>query len=427
MLTRRRLIGLSGFAALSASSLARAAASWGPRHQADGDARFFVFVQMQGAWDPCLAFEPKDRDAVLPNGERQFDQPYAMNEVKEFANGLRLAPQAFPLQRFADRMVVVHGIDMETDNGHIVDAMMTGMQSPRTSNAPYLQAVLAKRHSYLKRCSVPHIYAAYDGQFLAGPYASQSIVASAPDFLAFLGGGQGAEHFVSLQAMLGEYQTALPSPTHRRTFGAYVDAVRKTVSVSERLASGGFTPPADATTAQGMGVLFGQLFAKGIVGSLTWALGSKYNFDTHSNHYTDHPLKTVVADVDALCQELARVPFDAETSVLDRTTVVLCSEYQRTPRLNPFNGKDHNFRTNTMVAFGAGVKPGSFGMAGARTEPDGRLEPHAALPVDLATGRPNASGSVLKAKNVWAGFGAIAGVDLSREFGADTAPVGFFA
>ena len=101
------------------------------------DPHFFIFMQVYGAWDVCLVFDPKDRDSVMPNGERQFDQPYGMSEVREYANGLRLPPDGYPLGSYADRFAIINGIDMQVDNGHIVDAMMSGFQSPRVLNQPF--------------------------------------------------------------------------------------------------------------------------------------------------------------------------------------------------------------------------------------------------------------------------------------------------
>ena len=142
------------------------------------EARFFIFVQVYGAWDVCLGFDPKDRTALLPTGDQAFDQNYAITDVKDYANGLRLPPAGQVLGKYADRLCIINGIDMEVDNGHIDDNMMTGFQSPRASNLPYFQCVLGKRQPYVKTCAVPHLYASYDGQFFGGPYSGSSITAS---------------------------------------------------------------------------------------------------------------------------------------------------------------------------------------------------------------------------------------------------------
>ncbi|MGK3893848.1 DUF1501 domain-containing protein, partial [Enterococcus faecium] len=84
----------------------------------------------------------------------------------------------------------------------------------------------------------------------------------------------------------------------------------------------------------------------GIVGAGSWQLGSTYFFDTHANHFATHPMTPALAAIDLLISELAKIPLDAHTSVWERTTVVLSSEFSRTARLNAAAGKDHNVHSN---------------------------------------------------------------------------------
>jgi hypothetical protein len=53
---------------------------------------------------------------------------------------------------------------------------------------------------------------------------------------------------------------------------------------------------------------------------------------------------------------------------MDNTTIVLTSEYSRTPKLNSSQGKDHNFSSNSFVLIGHRVKAGVFGKSGYRQE-----------------------------------------------------------
>jgi hypothetical protein len=170
------------------------------------------------------------------------------------------------------------------------------------------------------------------------------------------------------------------------------------------------------------------LFASGVLGSFTLALGQRYFFDTHGNHYEEHPLGAAITDICNLSNGLAQIPLMdlPGLSVLDRTTVILSSEFSRTPRLNSSLGKDHNFRTNSLVMFGHNVGRGVFGASGARVA-DGAWLSHAALPIDYSTGLESQTGTILKTKDLWAGCGGIFGVDLSREFGAGVMPIQFLS
>lgn len=384
---------------------------------------FFFFGQIYGAWDVCLAFDPKDRDVKLPSGERQFDQPYTFDEVKQYGN-VRLAPAGQILAPYADKLAIVNGIDMEVDNGHIPDNMMAGVQSPRSINAPFMQAALARRHPFVRTTVLPHIYASYDGMFYAGPDSGVNVVAKSADVLKLLGASTGAS-YDAINALARGYQARLTSAADRRVAGIYADSTAKASEVTARLAQGGFVVPDDPESPSGLGSFVGQLFQRGILGSVTWSLGERYLFDTHSNHYAQHPLDKALADIALVAEAFAQVPYDANRSILDLTTIVLAGEFCRTPLLNGAQGKDHNLHTNSLAMFGKNVRSGVYGASGWR-EDNGILLPHAALPVDFATGNPSATGTIIKAKNLWAGVGAVFGADLSPDLGADVVPVTFF-
>lgn len=58
-----------------------------------------------------------------------------------------------------------------------------------------------------------------------------------------------------------------------------------------------------------------------------------------------------------------------ERGLLERTTVLLASEFGRTPRLNPAGGRDHWSRASSALLFGAGIQPGAVvGRTDARGE-----------------------------------------------------------
>ncbi|MGK0189031.1 MAG: hypothetical protein ACI9R3_004848 [Verrucomicrobiales bacterium] len=74
-------------------------------------------------------------------------------------------------------------------------------------------------------------------------------------------------------------------------------------------------------------------------------------------------LEMINQAVPALYQDLA------ERGLLERTTVLLASEFGRTPRLNPAGGRDHWSRASSALLFGAGLKPGTVvGKTDARGE-----------------------------------------------------------
>ena len=385
---------------------------------------FFIFVQIYGAWDVCLAFDPKDRNAELSSGVRGFDQPYAFDQVRRVGPHL-LAPDGMPLAPYADRMAIINGIDMEIDGGHMPQIVMSGDPNVNQSAKPFIQAILSEKHPYLRSLLIPHLYASYDGFFLGGPYGAKTITISGSDAYAVLfdnqSGGDLRKVGASTKAFAAGY-----SGTDRLSLNQYLKAIDQAVLLRERLKTSNqdVAIPSDGAS---FGNFAGTLFRTGILGSLTWSLGGgdPFFFDTHTNHYAKHPFGLMTKELAALCQQLESLPFDEQTSVFDHTTVVVNAEFCRTPKLNVFQGKDHNFRTNSMLLIGKNVKAGSYGKSGERIIPSMPLEAHAGLPIDFATGQASVDGKLLNMRNIWAGAGDVFGVNLREDFGTGTSPVRF--
>lgn len=65
------------------------------------------------------------------------------------------------------------------------------------------------------------------------------------------------------------------------------------------------------------------------------------------------------AKLTALNQALTNLIVDLErTGLSEKTTVMLASEFGRTPRLNPSGGRDHWSRASSSLLFGGGIRPG---------------------------------------------------------------------
>ncbi len=415
----------------SKAGMLTAAAAFTPKltrdahaQEIDADPHFFIYVQIFGAWDVCLAIDPKDRDSLGSRGQKLFDQPYDFSAVTDY-NGIRLAPQGQVLAPYTSKMTIVNGIDMLADNGHIPDAAMSGIQNPRSSNQAFLQAIVAAKHSYVRSRSIPHLYLSYDGQFFAGSYSGKSINSSVADFANLFGSAvKKRAHGTDLQALLLRYRDALPDAQSKLTFNDYIKSVTQAGQVAQKLRDSGFEPPTEPDSPSGIGNFLALLFQSGVLGSATLSFGSRYSFDTHSNHYAMHPLGKALNDIALISEELKRIPFSPSESIFDRTTIVVTGEYARTPLLNSSQGKDHNFRTNSALFMGRNVNSGVYGASGERVD-SGTIVSHAALPIDFATGHPTATGQVLKMKDVWAGSSRIFGTDLSADFGTDAKPVTF--
>lgn len=420
MWSRRDLVQQGLAAALAAGASPFRSLAAGPRSEISP--HFLVYLQIYGAWDVCLAFDPKDRESRLSNGEKAFDQPYAMDEVRE-AGVHRLAPGGMALAPFADRMAIINGIDMELDAGHTPRIVMTGDVQGPALGKPFLQAIVSERHPYLRTRLIPHLYASYDGFFMGGPYASKTIaIASSDAYKVLYGSKQNGD--LRKIAETTRAAAAIYEGLDRQRVGQYAKAIDQAIALQSALKSSE-VPVADPVDTVATAQFIGALFRAGVLGSFTWSLGESFSFDTHSAHYATHPLQKALEEIASFCKTLQAIPYDAGTSVFDHTTFVLSGEFSRTPRLNAAEGKDHNFRSNSLVFIGKNVSGGTFGLSGESSRFGAPPDAHTGLPIDLRTGRPAADGVVLKARNVWAGAGRVLGADLSKEFGAATQAIQF--
>ena len=92
----------------------------------------------------------------------------------------------------------------------------------------------------------------------------------------------------------------------------------------------------------------------------------------------------------------------ASPSLLDETTVILCSEFGRTPRLNGNGGKDHHSWTSMLLA-GKRVRGNvTLGLT------DGDQE---GVKVNFSTGLPDNNGQVIDVTNMVAGLLTVMGAN----------------
>lgn len=120
--------------------------------------------------------------------------------------------------------------------------------------------------------------------------------------------------------------------------------------------------------------------------------------DTHADWATLQTSRQK-AGFDALAALLADLRQDDPS--LARTTVVVFSEFARTPLLNGTNGRDHHFASSVLV-FGGGLRRG---VCGATVQDTLGL-----LAIDPVTGKPDPAGKVLLPEDIGATLAAAAGL-----------------
>jgi hypothetical protein len=144
----------------------------------------------------------------------------------------------------------------------------------------------------------------------------------------------------------------------------------------------------------------------------TVILSGDGSFDTHQNNVDQvGQYEATFAGVIALMESLEATPGRVASTLLDESVVLICSEMGRTPRLNDDAGKDHWPFTSCLVA-GAGIAGGQI--------LGGTDETLAALPMDVATGQLDPSGTLIQSEHLHAALLELFGVDPERYFPGTT-------
>ncbi|MDH3625452.1 MAG: DUF1501 domain-containing protein [Myxococcales bacterium] len=112
-------------------------------------------------------------------------------------------------------------------------------------------------------------------------------------------------------------------------------------------------------------------------------------FDTHGNNWANDQPDRLRRSFDAVGALVSHLREDDPN--FDRTTVVVYSEFSRTPRINGNGGRDHWFN-DSIVVIGNTLRSGVFG---ASNDQDLGI-----ISVDQSTGLPNESGIQLKPEMV---------------------------
>jgi len=137
-------------------------------------------------------------------------------------------------------------------------------------------------------------------------------------------------------------------------------------------------------------------------------------FDAHNrSDYSSHEraITRAMESVAAICDGLAEHRTSDGKSLLDRTTVVVSSEFSRAPWINELGGK-HHWDANSVLFIGKGVRgtPGGLTMVG---ECDDQLFPQ---PLNPATGMPDKGADMVANGNFLATVLALAGIDPGPHF-----------
>ncbi|HEY0962805.1 MAG TPA: DUF1501 domain-containing protein [Pseudomonadales bacterium] len=366
--------------------------------------RFLVCVNADGGWDPTELVDPKG-NAPRSDGRGPVNH-YAASAIRSAGNlryaaypaGITPPDPANPghLETFFakhhQRLLVINGIDTQT-NGH--DSGRRFVWSGRLEEGfPSIGALAAAPYA-----EQPMAYISNGGyDFTASLVASVRTAGSATFTALAYPNSQYADNAARRQegymsdGAYSSVQAARAARLVRLQQGETLPmriAQMQTLEAarSGEIALGGVLDKLPVTLSSG---LKGQAevataaFASGLAASANLNLGG---FDTHGNHDASQTaaLTRLLEGVDHLWNEIER------HGLQDRVTVVIGSDFGRTPFYNSGNGKDH-WNVTSVLAMGAGI-------TGNRTI--GETSPEVqALKLNPGTLQPHSAGITVTPKHV---------------------------
>ena len=403
--------------------------------------RAFIFVYFRGGWDQLLAFDPRDptvftQDRIpqtrIDPGYHLLSSPFPqrpitpVQRVGAAPSNIQFGPAIGKLQDHYDKMAVVRGINMTTlshDEGLLY--FMTGKRpngnAARGSSTS--TEIVAQMVPAVPIPSIAQGIASYNDRLPA--FATALKVNSSRDLLLAISPSQTVmtEPF---EEALREFRDQPLDPNaalydSRGAVSAYRASQQQIQAVlAQKLdrnfrfelpeneevrlrygltGSGPFNSPAGKVALAATAIKTGV--------SQCVSLEILTGLDTHGGTQQDHAemLKPGFDAVADLITDLRTSPHPSGGTFLDHTTVLVFSEFARTPTMNLQMGRDHHLCSSCAV-IGAGVKHNVVvGESGNIAMATGR--------VDLRNGAIDPNGDNIMPEHVVATLLATANLDYS--------------
>ncbi|EPX60446.1 Tat (twin-arginine translocation) pathway signal sequence domain protein [Cystobacter fuscus DSM 2262] len=366
--------------------------------------RCFVFVYFDGGWDQLLAFDPRDPNVFTPDrvSQTRIQPGYSFTDpsipTRPIVPGKRpgaalsnitFGPAVGALADHYDLMTVVRGINMTTlahEEGRryfITGKRPIGAAARGSSTATEVVGQMAPP---VPIPSIAYNVETYNDRYPGSANAlkvsksSDLLLALAPsptqldselekqlvDFsgqpisceaAAYGAGGVGTMYSSSRGQMRQVISSRLDNAFR---FEQNTDEA-KAVRLAYKLGESG---PYD--DAAGRAALVATALKKGISQCVSINLAG--GLDTHFGSQTTHALnlRKGFEALALLVNDLRNTPhpYKAGDTFMDHTTILVYSEFARTPLLNAASGRDHHL-TNSCLMMGAGLKHNTvFGRSG---------------------------------------------------------------
>ena len=395
------------FLAASAASLATFGLPGRLARAASTDDRVFLFLFVEGGWDPAVALHPmfdvpgawtEDGSGVGALGDMRWVESLSRPAVSEF------------FERWGSELALIHGMEVPSiTHERCTRILWTGAGDALTPDWPTMLAGDPGQRA------LPHLV--IDGPAFSGDQAERVVRLGSEGQLPLLLDG-------SITA-----NTDRPKPRFSAETEAEIDALVAARSQARAAGDGAMADLAQShhdslqalsllqeqTQAQGLSLGVGQpgctrdyptdletlftCFDAGLsrCGMLRHQGWCDQGWDTHQLHYRQSDNFQDLFEVLVALGELR----ESWPSVSDRLVVVVASEMGRHPMLNTWGGKDHWTYTSLML-WGDGIRPGLYG--GLDAEGKGRK-------LALETGETSDNGVLLSPQHIGATLMALGGED----------------
>lgn len=351
-----------------------------------GKPRKLVMLFLAGGPDGVLTMDPKSPSEI----DTWVDNPKHEENANTGAE-VPLGALWAPLAPWANRMAVVHGVQVESANHFSGTWQLMRMRRRGLRTTPSIFEIIAKhRESPLGSLTAGNLY--IDRTYSPAWNALDCQVKGT-------GGTTGLSYFDQVpRAELSELAAALREnanasglrPADKDSYEhvvAYLDALQKVepFKAEDWGVTNADRYPEIASLQRLTWALKHDLCASGII-----ALGSN-QFDTHMVNLMGQTFvnSMFVPAFGRFLKELSEHKTERGGSLLDETTIVVAGEVGRFPRMNSDEGKDH-FPEISVLLMGAGVNAGTKGKVLGQTD-----KAMLGLPMDWKTGKVGGSRHVM--------------------------------
>ena len=425
---RREFLRLMGMAGLVAAS------PWPRLRQAQAAApytgQFFVTIAAEGGWDVTSFCDPKMNVA----GEAQINH-WSQSGSTQTISGSPIAYAPFALNnelfpRFHNDMLVINGVDSQT-NSHDV-----GVRHNWSGRVPVGYPTFSALAATELGEGLPLAYLSSGGyRETAGltPYTIIQDTQSLRDLVHpnWVSWGEVEYHDTGDLAIVDQYRGERLAAQRARSdllprSAAGLDALLAARANRDQLAALESLLPAESVGWYDKDNYWNPLLPQAEIALICYKAGLTvaadlvtWGFDTHVNHDTDQGLVLSVLSngINYLWDKAA------EMGVADKLTVLVSSDFGRTPWYNDDQGKDH-WPIGSAIIMQQGAPWGNR-VVGVT---DGA---HNALPINPTTLAVDTSsaGVVLQPKHIHDAMRRLAGIDstaTSERFDLDAETVEFF-